>query len=103
MKEITKAPSFCLENPELFNVTRATAAPLESIKASLLDAINEVQKTENMDLSKQVVKIFVVFGDYIDNQLDHTLTRNLLHFVDDLITNYDYYEFVEEFVNNLSD
>ncbi len=103
IKEITKAPSLCLENPELFNVTRSTAAPLESIESSLLEAINEVQKAENVDLSQQVDKIFSAFGDDVDNQLDHTLTRTLLLAIDNLIINYDYYEFVEEFVNNLSD
>ncbi len=103
IKEITKAPSLCLENPELFNVTRSTAKPLESIESSLLDAINEVQKAENVDLRDQVEQIFDDFTAVIDSDLDHTLTRNLLHFIDNLIINYDYYEFVEEFVNNLSD
>ncbi len=103
IKEITKAPSLCLENPELFNATRVTVTPLESIESSLLDAINKVQKSESIDLSEQVDKIFTAFNDNLDSQLYQTLARNLPHFVNDLIINYDYCKFVEEFVTSLRD
>ncbi len=103
IKEITEAPSLCLENPELFNATRVTITPLESIESSLLDAINVVQKSKNIDLSDHVDKIFTGFNDNLDSQLYQTLARNLPHFVDNLISNYDYCEFVEEFVDDLKD
>ncbi len=103
IKDVLSVPSLCLEIPELFYATRVTDTPLESIESSLLDAINEVQKSENIDLSDQVDQIVSDFGDYIDSVVENTATTALLLFIDNLIINYDYYEFVEEFVNNLSD
>ncbi len=87
----------------ILNITNLTDNPKKWITDKYLDAFEEVEKEKGIQglLSENDKRDFIVTQiDYLEEQMEESLGKDLLGIIDNYLVNLDYYSEVKEWINN---
>ncbi len=101
INSVNSAAELNIENSGVLKVTNLTDTPVTFLEDKLLNAINDFQDSTEISMSDHIDSIFDSFSGMVNEQLKITPAEDLMDFVDNLLINYDYFNFVEEYEYNL--
>jgi len=86
----------------ILNVTNLTDNPKKWINDKYIDAFEEIEKEFNITITDEEKFNFIDNQiDFLEEQAEETLGKDLLSLVDNYLVNNDYYtEIKESFINN---
>ncbi len=97
------ATELSIENPELLRITNVTDTPVVYIREQLCNAINDFQTETNINLSEHTCEIFDSFSEHFDCQVENLKVDALIIFIDNIIVNFGFYDFVADFADNIEE
>jgi len=99
--KVARFRSLTIKYMSILNITNLTNEPEDWIRSKYLSAFEEYQKEFNVTIEDREQHDFIDTQiDYLEQQAEETLGKDLLGLIDNYLVNLDYYAEVKEWYQN---